>query len=310
MADALPAVDGDTAAVTDAQARSGPLRHASLIVADVQPLIAAYTALGLVVRARSVVSAAQAMAWGHIALAACPVVELAPHAAGATLLRLIEVAGAAPRHTRHSHGWLALEILVRDVDALAARLPKAGSAGFELVGPPADLDVSPAVRAMQLVGPAGEMLYLTQVKAAVPPFQIPLSSALPPAQALGPLFIAVLSTPSREAVVSACAALQPGAALRFETRITVLNRALAQPLTQRWPVATLQWAGCSLFEIDEVQHPQVSAAAPAGQLPQGLAWIGMDVPGGLGALGGGRLIEISPGAWLEPLVPPAPDQDQ
>jgi hypothetical protein len=276
---------------------AGPLCHATLIVGDVRPLVAAYGALGLVVAARAAVSPVsqkQALAWGQAKLAGAPCVELALHADAAPLLRLIELPGTPPRPTRFSYGWMALEILVRDVDAMAARFP---INGFEIVGAPADLDVSPHIRAMQVVGPAGEMLYLTQIKAPVPPFDVPLSASL--TGEWGPLFIGVMSTPSRDAVLHACAPLAPRAQLRFDTKITVLNRALGRALDTRWPVATAQFAGASLFEIDEVVDAQVAAPGAHGELPAGLAWLTM--AGAAGDSGDGHLLEISPGAWLEVL---------
>jgi hypothetical protein len=280
---------------------AGPLLHATLIVADAAPLVAAYAVLGLEAHGEGTVQDDEAARWGDAASALAGRRSLWLGAKGAApLLRLIVVPGTPPRPTRRQHGWLALEVLVRDVDALAVRIAAAGaSSGFEVVGPPADLDVSPAIRAMQVVGPAGEMLYLTQVKAPVPPFDIPMSAALPAAQDLGPLFIAVLSTPSRDAVLAACAALSPGPALRFDTRITVLNRALAKPLETRWPVATLAWAGSSLFEIDEVRDAALEPTMPAAStspLPAGLAWIAIQAPTAPPK-------EISPGAWLECLAP-------
>jgi hypothetical protein len=278
------------------QARgAGPLRHATVIVADFKPLLQAYAALGLAASEVGHISTLQAQAWGQPQLAGHATVFLAASAHAAPLLRLIEVPGTPARPTRFSHGWLALEVLVRDVDSLAAALP---GAGFEVVGPPADLDVSPNIRAMQVVGPAGEMLYLTQVRAPVPPFDIPLSAQLPVDQPLGAIFIAVLSTPSREAVVRACEPLGSGAVLRFDTKVTVLNRALGHAVDKRWPVATVQWAGQCLFEVDEVVDAQVGAAAPTGVLPAGLAWVAMAGAMAQGQ-GSGALMEISPGAWVE-----------
>ena len=267
---------------------AGPLTQATLIVHSAAPLVAAYAALGLSVVAQGAVSLAQSQAWGHPQLAGCRTTALAC-AGAAPLLRLIELPGAPPRPTRLHHGWLALEILVRDVDALAA---PAVAAGFHMAGPPADLEMSANLRAMQLVGPAGEMLYLTQVKAAVPPFELPLSSELPPAQAVGPLFIAVMSVASRAAALAACAPLQPTGTLQFETKVTVLNRALGRPIETRWPLATVALAGRCLFEIDEVHDAQVQAA-PAGVLPAGLAWVSVQ------AEGPNALFEIAPGVWLE-----------
>jgi hypothetical protein len=269
---------------------AGPLLQATLIVDDAAPLLRAYAALGLLERRRGRVDLTVAQRWGQPQLADAVVVELG--SAGMSLLRLIEQPGAKPRPTRHAHGWLALEILVRDVDALAA---PAAAAGFEVVGAPADLELSPNIRAMQLIGPAGEMLYLTQVKAPVPPFELPLSSDIGATHNVDRLFIAVMSTPSRAAAIAACADLAPRATLQFETKVTVLNRAFGRAVETRWPLATLQWAGASLFEIDEVQDATVTTPAP-GALPMGLAWVSMQA----GSAGhAGPLRELAPGAWLE-----------
>jgi hypothetical protein len=273
---------------------AGPLRHATVLTADSAALRRAYVALGLVVTAQGRVDANTAAAWGQAQLGGCACIELGRP--GATLLRIIEVphasAHATARATRYSHGWLALEVLVRDVDALAA---PAAAAGFEIVGAPADLALSPNIRAMQLVGPAGEMLYLTQVKAPVPPFELPLSDSIEASQNIGPLFIAVMSTPSRAAAMQACAPLMPRATLCFDTKVTVLNRALGRDVNTAWPLATVQLAGQCLFEVDEVVDAQVHTPQP-GVLPAGLAWV--SVQGG----GAGPLRELSPGAWLETTV--------
>ncbi len=274
------------------QLPAGPLAHATLIVTDATPLLAAYAAFGLVATVDGPVPAALAQAWGRPALAGRRLLELALPGR-ATLLRLLAVPGAVPRPTRFSHGWMALEILVRDVDALEA---PARAAGFDVVGPPADLEMSPSLRAMQLVGPAGEMLYLTQVKAPVPPFDLPLSTDLPPACTLGPLFIAVMSTPSRAAALAACAPLRPASTLQFDTKVTVLNRAFGRPLATRWPLATVALAGQCLFEIDEVQDTALQPPIDAGELPSGLSWISLRCEGGT------ALQELSPGAWIETLA--------
>ncbi len=285
---------------------AGPLRMATLIVADSQPMISAYGALGLQVLQQGRIDDAYAATLNQPSLAGKAVVLLGSTDPGSLQLRLIVDRAAAPRPSRFSAGWMALEILVRDVDALAAPV---AAAGFEIVGPPADLDVSPNIRAMQAIGPAGEMLYLTQVRAPVPPFDIPLSSSLAsggsPGSDIGPLFIAVMRTPSRTATLAACAVLQPLQTLQFDTRITVLNRALGRDAQQRWPVATVQLGGQSLFEIDEVADDPGGLPLIAGALPQGLAWIGIesdfDHDGDSDGDAAGSLIELSRGAWIERL---------
>lgn len=272
----------------------GPLRHATLVVAELRPLIEAYRPLGLEPGAHRRVSAGEAEAWQRPELAGCATVSLSAHDAP-PLLRLIELPGARPRPTRFSHGWLALEVLVRDVDELGRRLQ---DSAFEIVGAPADLAVSPAIRAMQVIGPAGEMLYLTQIKHAVPPFELPLSAQLSPEQDLGPLFIGVMSVPSREAALDACSTSPPRPTFRFDTRVTVLSRALERPLDHPWPVATVQWEGASLFEIDEVNDARLLPSDDRQAPLNGLSWLTMDGPAGMQ--------QISPGVWLERCEPTSP----
>lgn len=269
----------------------GPLRHATLVVADLRPLIDAYRLLGLAPGEHRRVSADQARAWQRPGLAGCTTVSLsAPDSS--PLLRLIELPSARPRPTRFSYGWLALEVLVRDVDELGRRLQ---NSAFEIVGAPADLAVSSAIRAMQVIGPAGEMLYLTQVKQAVPPFDLPLSARLSPEQDLGPLFIGVMSVPSREAALDACSTNPPRATFRFDTRVTVLSRALERPLDHPWPVATVQWSGASLFEIDEVNDARLLPSDQKQEPLDGLSWLTMDGPAGME--------QLAPGVWLERCEP-------
>lgn len=176
--------------------------------------------------------------------------------AGAPWLRLIEAPGAVRTPPMRRHGWLSLELLVGDVDALTVALPP----DWRVVGPPADLDVSPRIRASQVLGPCGEMYYLTQVKAQVPPFELPQTTAR-----VDRPFIVVLSTPDRARTQAAWEALAGRDAWAFDTKITVLNRELGRPLGERYPVAVIQFREKCLVEIDEVALPaEESDALPAG----------------------------------------------
>lgn len=163
---------------------------------------------------------------------------------GRAWLTVIEAPQATPRHALGTHGWMAMEVLVENVDTLVERL---ADSPFEVLRPPADLDVSDRIRACQVRGPAGEILYLTQVTGAVPPFELPTCNAV-----VDHLFIPVMSTPDRDASLREYEALAGREGLRFDTRITVVNQALGLPLEQRHPVGTLQLAGEALIEIDEI----------------------------------------------------------
>lgn len=247
--------------MTDATPRHGIL-HATLIAPDLQAARRAYLAqLGLEVCKHEELDADTARMLGLEDLRGRAVAWLASEA-GEPILRLIEDPRAVPREPMFHHGWLALEVLVGDVDALAAGL----QAPFRVLGPPADLELSPAIRASQVLGPCGEMLYLTQIMAAVPPFDLPMSDAR-----VSRPFIGVISTADRNVSQAAWAALAGHAGWAFDTKITVLNRALGKPLQGQYPVAVVPLAGQSMVEIDQVE---LSAHAMPGRRAglHSLAW--------------------------------------
>ena len=109
--------------------------------------------------------------------------------------------------------------------------------------------MSDKIRACQARGPAGEILYLTQLSGEVPPFELPVCEAL-----VDHLFIPVLSTPSRDTSLTDYSAISGNNGIRFDTRITVVNQARGFALEQRHPVATLQLAGQALIEIDQIAN--------------------------------------------------------
>lgn len=228
-------------------ARLGRIASATVLATDFDAALASYqTALGARVEAAGVLDGPLA---AHLQLTELAGQRMAwLSTAGHTWLRLIQAPQARTAPPMHRHGWLALEVLVGDVDALAANLP----ADWTVLGPPADLDVSRDIRATQVLGPCGELYYFTQVKAPVPPFELPLTDAY-----VSHPFIVVLSTPDRARTQAAWEALANRTAWAFDTKITVLNRALGRPLDARYPVAVLQFRQRCLIEIDQVDLPAV-----------------------------------------------------
>lgn len=174
---------------------------------------------------------------------------------GREWLMQVEYAEAVPRDALASYGWMAQEILVEDVDTLAASLEVKDSP-FELLRPPRDLDMSSLIRACQVRGPDGEILYLTQVNGEVPDAQLPQG-----AQGVDHLFIAVLSTPDSEKSLREYEQLSGNRGVRFDTRISVVNQHRGWDLERKHPIATIQLAGRSLIEIDGLAD---SVAAPPG----------------------------------------------
>lgn len=290
----------------------GPIAHGTLVAHCADTVTAAYAdSFGFRIVSEHRIGAGHAAHWGLPALEGRRMITMSSASGASRWLRIIEVPGCAPAEPLRRHGWMALEVNVRDVDLLAVRLRAPGSA-FRIIGEPAFLDFSDKIRAMQVVGPAGEVLYLTEVRAAVPPFELPQR----PEDPVERLFIAVLSVPERDSAVRAYQPMAARQALCIDTRITVLNGAFGRPVEQRYPIAVLQLAGSALIEIDEV-----SAAAPAhndaGGLAAGIAIVsfavsGAPAGGGMRALDApgyeGSLSVLRRGAageWIELIAHPA-----
>lgn len=230
--------------------------HATLIAPDLQQACDAYTTqLALQVQQRGRLGAEDAAALDLADLVDAPLAWLA-NSAGEAVLRIIEDPASIVGEPMYRHGWLALEVLVGDIDTLAASL----HAPFKVLGAAANLELSDAIRAAQVLGPCGELLYLTQIKAPVPPFDLPMTDAT-----VASTFIGVMTTPDRDASQRAWSALLGSKGWAFDTRITVLNRAYGQALEGRYPVAVVPMPGQCLVEIDQVDLPPAPRGRHSGQ---------------------------------------------
>jgi len=98
--------------------------------------------------------------WNAPAMADNAYVLMQPSSKANVFIRFVEnepVEGYGPFITQ---GWNATELLAKDPDAIESAM---ADSPFEVVGPSADLWNAPdAPRAMQAVGPADELLYLTR----------------------------------------------------------------------------------------------------------------------------------------------------
>ncbi len=114
---------------------------------------------------RGKVSAAQAALWGVPRAAGAPCLLMAPETATDFIFRFIELPAEPGYRAFARHGWHAAELIVDRVDPLAEQLR---DSPFEIVAPPLDLSFCPDIRAMQVRGPGGEIIYLTEFKKQVP----------------------------------------------------------------------------------------------------------------------------------------------
>ena len=242
----------------------GPALCGTVVCENLQESIEVYKSLNMTLVKRSEISEQLANFWHAPATAGANCAVLAS-ASDAAWIRLIEDPAAAKNFKPfETHGWLSLEVSVNDVDKLALKL---ADSGFKIIGEPANLDVSDAIRAMQVQGPSGEILYLTEVREEVPPFELPLA-----ATEVDSLFIPVMITPSRDESADLLMQFEGLEKYVFDTKITVINKAYGYEIERKHPVAVLQLADNCMIELD-----QVDAAVPRqrldGHLSGGIAMV-------------------------------------
>jgi len=262
----------------------GPVIAATIVTPDLETSLHGWTHyLHHRVAGRGRVGEKRARLWGASGLVDAPFVWLA-NEVGESWLRLIEVKDAIVVEPFKHRGWMSLEVNVQDVDTLRSTLD---GAPFEILGEPANLELTDDIRAMQLLGPAGEVLYLTEIRAEVPPFELPRARC-----PVDRLFIPVLLADNLDQATR-CYERFPGtAALKFETKITVVNRARGLDVETRHPVSTIQLKGRNLIEIDQLDGLRDRPVGPAG-LPAGIAVIAFAAhswPAGLPCIEGTRLV--------------------
>jgi hypothetical protein len=226
----------------------GPVLMGTLLCRDLEQIVHAYTTfMHAHVHERGTVDAGQAKLWKMPELEGHAFAVLA-NAKGRPWLRILEDPDCTDKDSLKHTGWMALEILVQNVDELAEELK---TSPFEILRPVANLDVSDDIRAVQVRGPCGEILYLTQIKGPVPPFELPRASC-----PVDHIFIPILCSHDRDKSLEFYSALSKNSGLKFDTKITVLNQAYGYDLERKHQVATLQLRDNTLIEIDQIDAAQ------------------------------------------------------
>lgn len=257
-------------------------------VPDPGAIEAAYTRwLGYRVLERGVVDAALARHWEAPLMQGRSQVVLGPPQGESVGMRFVEDPDAAGWTALTSFGWNVSEIVVRDVDALAAALE---GSPFRIIGPPASLTRFPMIRAMQVIGPAGECLYFTQVGDG---------SGLDLAQAqarVGRVFIVVAGGPDVTRLFEPYAAFENDIDPPVSTPVRVISRAHGLPPETPHAHGLVKLGAGSLIELDEYPSSATPRAPRAGALPQGMALVTFEVPQAKRAMllrgGAGELIRI------------------
>ena len=155
-------------------------------------------------------------------------------------------------------GWSAMEVLVKDLDALFEQLP----AAFTVLNPPAALSFSDQIRAMQVAGPAGELIYFTEVSGEVPGFALPK-----PTRQVNQCFVMINAvTDIQQSIAFYAGLLQCEPPSPMPARVSILSRTNGLDEEHRHDIAPVALGPGQLFELDQwVARPQDSVSAlPCG----------------------------------------------
>lgn len=242
------------------------LRSATLSVADLDRSVDLYSSwLDYSVEEQDAIDADLAASWGCPATAGRRSAVLRPASGHDIFIRLVENdphPGFVPLTT---YGWAAIEVCVEDV--LAANERMLGSP-FEIIGPPREIEGLDAIYPMQVKGPDGEIVYLTQIRDDLPAFDLPRAEAL-----IDRLFILVLACSDMNASLDWLAehvGFSVGRA-RMEIVYTMLAKAFGLPEEELHVISTMVHGRDVFLELD--QMPDIATARPRndGALPPGVA---------------------------------------
>ena len=197
-------------------------------------------------------------------------IVLQPGSAANIYLRFIQEAAPESYRPMSTFGWNATEMLVQDPDALAREIRQPGS-GFQVVGEPRPLGAGSQIRAMQAVGPAHEVLYLTRVAAGTPPMYSARSFVDRP-------FIVILGSRDldetrrflRERLTLESSSFGPA-------RMTVLNKAFGLDIETTHPLAVARISPEYSMELDQYPPQAAERSRRPGELPPAMAIVTFEV---------------------------------
>ena len=244
----------------------GPITRVTATTPDLAATQSGYTGeLGYVVAGSGTVSEQEARAWGTPASAGAEWLLLHPCGQTDFTFRFIHRAPEAAFVPMQSFGWSAAEVVVADVDELGKQL--ATSSHFSTIGEPMNLSFTDDIRAMQVSGPGGEILYLTQITGEVPGMDLPKARC-----PVDRTFIVILGAPDIHKLRQYYQATFgiPETPV-ISSRARVVSRAFQLPPDTEYPISAMPLAGQSLIEVDEFPKQAIERPGDRDLLPPGIS---------------------------------------
>ena len=210
------------------------------------------------------VSADQAKSWDAQSIENSEMVYMSPESSDDFFFRFVEQSSDDDYVPFGTFGWNAAELIVKDVDESAEKL--IGSP-FEVIGQPADLSFTDQIRAMQILGPSKEIIYLTQFKSKLDEFDSPT-----PRCDIDQTFIVILAGENIDEMQSFLnETLSIKKAPPMQSRIRAISKVFGLPEDTKYKSAALAIKGQSLIELDEMPSDAGPRSCRNGFLPPGIS---------------------------------------
>jgi catechol 2,3-dioxygenase-like lactoylglutathione lyase family enzyme len=256
----------------------GRIRCGTILCPDLAASEADYRdVLGLDLIDQQPVSEALAAAWGAPAMAGRATRLLRAPDATPYATRLVEGTAVAGYRPLSSYGWAAFEHSVANCDALYERIK---TSAFTVVGAPKLVPGFDNFIPFQVIGRAGEVLYLNQVLSSeMSDLDLPKTDAV-----VDQMFIAILAAQDRGATVAFHVA-----ALGFEEGQTwtipysVINKSFGLDPATATDMTMTKTGRTPACEIDQYPAAATVRAVTPGELPPGNAMVSF-IAGSLDAL--------------------------
>ena len=210
------------------------------------------------------VSADQAKSWDAQSIENSEMVYMSPESSDDFFFRFVEQSSDDDYVPFGTFGWNAAELIVKDVDESAKKL--IGSP-FEVIGQPADLSFTDQIRAMQILGPSKEIIYLTQFKSKLDEFDSPT-----PRCDIDQTFIVILAGENIDEMQSFLnERLSIKKAPPMQSRIRAISKVFGLPEDTKYKSAALAIKDQSLIELDEMPSDAGPRSCRNGFLPPGIS---------------------------------------
>lgn len=251
--------------------KHGQILGGTLTTPDLDAALADYRdRLGLKLTEQGQIAQDRATGWGCPANVGDRYAVLTPTSGAPCFLRLVEQPVPDDFVPTRSFGWAAFEITVQDVYGWPAKLE---GSGFDIIGPPREIEGLPYFVAMQMLGRGREMIYLNEVRQNTP------SSDLPKAvSSVDHIFIVILACADREAALDWYRdriGLDIGGSYTIE--YTMINKAFGLPDGTESTITMVQKGRLPIIEVDG--YPAAATVRPGAsdRLPAGNAMVTLAV---------------------------------